>query len=94
MLGDYKILNLTKIRSGMSLLYILRILIRAPYLLPLVLLIYISIIYSFIYLNLMNIRTLRRLRGTGSPLKILLKILILLLISSTDVLNFLGRIYL
>ena len=92
--GDYKVLDLTKIRNGTSSLYILRILIRAPYFLPLAPLTYISIIYSLIYLNLMNIKTLRRPRGIGLPLKTLLKILILLLTGFTDVLSFLKRIYL
>jgi hypothetical protein len=94
MLKGYKVLDLIKIKNGMSLLYTLKILIRAPYFLPLVLLTCISIIYSLIYLNLINIRTLRRPRGIKSPLKISLKILILLLTGFTDVLNFLGRIYL
>ena len=72
----------------------LRILIRAPYFLPLVLMTCISIIYSFIYLNLINIMTLKRLKGTRLLFKILLKILILLLISFTDVLSLLKKIYL
>ena len=92
--GDYKTLGLTKIRNGMSLLRMLRILIRAPYFLPLAPLTCIGIIYSLICLNLINIRTLRRPRGIELPLKTLLKILILLLTSSTDVLSFLGRTYL
>ena len=93
-LRGYKVLGLTKIRSGISLLCILKILIRAPYFLPLVLLIYISIIYSLIYLNLINIKTLKRPRGIKSLLKTLLKILILLLTGFIDVLSFSGRIYL
>ena len=92
--GDYKVLGLTRIRNGMSLLRILKILIRAPYFLPLAPLTCISMIYSLICLDLINIRTLRRPKGIKLLLKILLKILILLLTSSTDVLSFLGRIYL
>ena len=91
MLRGYKVLGLTRIKSGISLLRILRILIRAPYSLPLVPPIYIGIIYSLIYLNLINIRTLGRPRVIESPLKTLLKILILLLTSSIDVLSFLGK---
>ena len=94
MLGGYKALNFTKIRSGISLLYILKILIKAPYSLPLALLIYINIIYILICLNLINIRMLKRLRGIKLPLKTLPKILILLLTGSTNVLSFLGRTYL
>ena len=94
MFKDYKVLGLTKTRNRISSLCILRILIRAPYSLPLVLLIYISIIYSLIYLHLINIRTLRRPKSIKSPLKTLLKILTLLLTGSTNVLNFSGRIYL
>ena len=94
MLRGYKVLNLTRIRSGISLLYTLRILIRAPYSLPLALLTYISIIYSLICLNLINIRTLKRPKGIGSPLRTLLKILTLLLTGFINVLSFLGRIYL
>ena len=71
-LKSYKVLNFTKIRSRKSLLYMLKILIKTLYFLPLVLLTCISIIYSLIYLNLINIRMLRRLKGTGLPLKTLL----------------------
>ena len=92
--GNYKTLGLTKIRNGISLLRILRILIRAPYSLPLAPLTCINIIYSLIYLNLINIRTLRRPKSIKLPLKTLPKILILLLTGSTDVLSFLKRIYL
>ena len=92
--GDYKVLGLTKIRNGISLLYTLKILIKAPYFSPLAPLTCISTIYSLIYLNLINIRTLRRLKGIELPLKTSPKILILLLTSSTDVLSFLGRTYL
>jgi hypothetical protein len=94
MLKGYKILDFTEIKNGMSLLYMLKILIRAPYSLPLVLLTCINIIYSLIYLDLMNIKTLRRPRGIGLPLRILLKILILLFTGFTDILSFLGRMYL
>ena len=79
----------------MSLLHTLKkISIKAPYSLPLALLTCISMIYSLIYLNLINIRMLKRPKGIELPLKILLKNLILLLTGSTDVLSFLGRIYL
>ena len=74
--------------------YTLRILIRAPYSLPLAPPIHISIIYSLICLILINIKTLRRPRGIGSPLRTSLKILILLLTGFTNILSFLGRIYL
>ena len=94
MLRNFKALGLTGIRNGISLLHMLRILIRAPCSLPLVPPIYIGTIYSFICLNLMNIKTLRRPRGTGLPLGTLLKILILLLTGFTDVLSFLGTTYL
>jgi hypothetical protein len=94
MLKDYKILGLIKIRNGISLLYILKILIRAFYFLPLVLLICISIIYSLICLNLINIRMLKRPKGIELPLKTLLKILILLLTGFTNILSFLRKIYL
>ena len=87
-----KVLDFTEIKSGISLLYILRILIKAPYSLPLVLLICISIIYSLICLNLINIRTLRRPKGIGLLLRILLKIFILLFTGFTNILSFLGRI--
>ena len=91
---DYKVLGLTKIKNRISSLHTLRILIRTPYSLPLAPLTCISTIYSFIYLNLINIRTLRRPKGIESPLKTLPKILILLLTGSTNVLNFSGRMYL
>jgi len=91
MLENFKALGLTGIRNGISLLYMLRILIRAPYSLPLVLLIYIGIIYSLICLDLINTKTLRRHKGTELPLRTSPKILILLLTGSTDVLSFLGR---
>ena len=83
MLGDYKALNLTKIGSKTSLLYMLKILIKTLYLLPLVLPTYISIIYIFIYLNLMNIRILKRPKDIKLLFRTLLKILILLLTSFT-----------
>ena len=94
MLKGCKTLNLTKIRSGMSLLYTLKILIRALYSSPLAPLTCISTIYSLIYLNSMNIKTLRRPKGIKSPFKTSPKILILLLTGSTDVLSFSGRTYL
>ena len=94
MLKGCKALDLTKIKSGINLLYTPRILIRALYSSPLAPLTYISIIYTLIYLNLINIRTLKRPRGTGLPLKISLKIHILLLTGSTDILSFLERMYL
>ena len=72
----------------------LKILIKTPYSLPLAPLTYISIIYIFIYLNLINIRTLKRLKSIGLPLKTSPKILILLLTGSINVLSFLGEIYL
>ena len=78
----------------MNLLYILKVLIKASYSLSLVLLIYISTIYSLIYLNLINIKTLKRPKSIKLPLITLLKILILLLTGSTNILSFLGRIYL
>jgi hypothetical protein len=78
----------------MSLLYTLRILIKTPYSLPLALLTCIGMIYILIYFNLMNIRMLRRLKGIELPLKTLLKILISLLTGFTNILSFLGRIYL
>ena len=91
MLKNFKVLGLTKIKNRISLLYTLKILIRAPCFLPLVLLIYISTIYNLIYLNLMNIRMLKKPKGIGSPLRILLKIYILLFTGSTDILSFLKR---
>ena len=91
---DYKVLGLTKIRNGISSLYTLKILIRTPYSSPLVPLTYISTIYSFIYLNLINIRTLRRPKSIKLPLKTSPKILILLLTGFTNILSFLRRIYL
>ena len=94
MLRDYKVLDFTKIRSGISLLYILKILIKTPYSLPLAPPTYINTIYILIYLNLINIRTLKRPKNIRLPLKTLPKILILLLTGSTDVLSFLRRIYL
>ena len=94
MLGNFKALGLTGIRNRTSLLYMLKILIRVLCSLPLVLLIYINIIYSLIYLDLMNTRMLRRPRGIELPLKTLLKTLILLLTGSTDVSSFLGKTYL
>ena len=93
-LRNFKVLNFTEIKNRISLLYILRILIKAPYSLPLIPLIYIGIIYNLIYLNLINIRILKKPKNTGLPLKISLKIYILLLTGSTDVLSSLGRIYL
>ena len=71
-----------------------RVLIKTFYFLLLVLLIYISVIYSFIYPNLINIKILRRPKGTKLLLKTLLKILILLLTGFTNILSFLGRMYL
>ena len=91
---NYKVLGLTKIRNGTSLLYTLRILIRAPYSSLLALLTCISMIYSLICLNLINIRTLRRPKSIKSLLRTLLKILTLLLTGSINILSFLGRIYL
>ena len=70
------------------------ILIKAFYFLLLALLIYISIIYSFIYPNLINIKILRRPKVTKWLLRTLLKILILLLTGFTNILSFLGRTYL
>ena len=93
-LGDCKALDLTGIRSGTSLLCTLKILIKALYFSPLAPPTCIGMIYILICLNSINIRTLRRPRGTGSPLRILPKILILLLTGFTDVLSFSGRIYL
>ena len=71
-----------------------KILIKVFYFLPLVPLAYISIIYIFIYLNLINIRMLRRLRDIKSLLKTLLKDFILLFTGFINILSFLKRIYL
>ena len=90
--GGCKILDLTRIRSGISLLYTPRILIKAPYSLPLAPLTCIGIIYSLIYLDLINIRMLRRPKGMRLLFKISLKNFILLFTGSTDVLSFLGRL--
>ena len=77
-----KALSLTKDRKEISLWLILKILRMGFYFLHLVLLIYISMIYSFICLNLINIRLLIRPSIVRLHFKISMKILILLLISA------------
>ena len=79
MYGALRVLDLTRGRREISLWLILRILRAGLYSLYLALLIYISIIYTLIYLYLINIRLLIRLSATGLLLKILIIIRILLL---------------
>src|ERR1700723_4315741 len=79
MYGTLRALDLTGGRREISLRLILRILKAGLYSLHLALLIYIGIIYTFIYLYLINIRLLIRLSATRLLLKILTIICILLL---------------
>jgi len=71
--------GLTRDRREISLWLILKILKMGLYSLYLALLIYISMIYSLICLNLINIRLLVRPGAVKLHLEILIKILILLL---------------
>jgi hypothetical protein len=79
--GTLRALDLTRGRREISLRLILRILRAGLYSLHLALLIYISIIYTLIYLYLTNIRLLIRLSATRLLLRILIIIRILLLTS-------------
>jgi len=79
MYGSLRALGLTRDRREMSLWLMLKILRTGLYSLRLALLIYISIIYSLICLNLMNIRLLIRPGVVRLHLEISTKILILLL---------------
>jgi hypothetical protein len=72
----------------------LRILRAGLYSLYLALLIYISIIYTLIYLYLINIRLLIRLSATGLLLKFLTIIYILLLTAYIAASIYLGSTYL
>src|SRR6266700_1392882 len=87
-------LDLTKGRREISLWLILRILRAGLYSLHLALLIYISMIYTLIYLYLTNIRLLIRLSATRLLLEILTIIHILLLTGCIAVLICLGSTYL
>jgi len=87
-------LDLTRGRREISLRLMLRILRVGLYSLHLALLIYISIIYTFICLYLINIRLLIRLSATGLLLRILIIIRILLLTSYIAALICLGSTYL
>jgi hypothetical protein len=90
MYGTLRALDLTRGRREISLRLILRILRAGLYSLYLALLIYISIIYTLIYLYLMNIRLLIRLSATRLLLKTLTIIYILLLTSYIAALIYLG----
>src|SRR6266699_1211860 len=79
MYGTLRAPGLTKGRREISLRLILRILRAGLYSLHLALLIYISIIYTLIYLYLTNIRLLIKLSATRLLLGILIIICILLL---------------
>src|SRR6266576_559921 len=94
MCGEGLALGLTSGRREMSLRLILKILKVGLYSLHLMLLIYISIIYTLICLNLTNIRPLMRLGATGLLLKILIISYILLLTGCIAALICLGSIYL
>ena len=78
-------------RKEISLRLILKILRAGLYSLYLALLTYISIIYTFIYLYLTNIRLLIRLSATRLLLRILIIIYILLLTSYITALIYLGN---
>src|SRR5258708_28110614 len=92
--GNLRVLDLTRSIREISLRLILRILRAGLYSLHLALLIYISIIYTLIYLYLTNIRLLIRLSATRLLLKILIIIRILLLTSYIAALIYLGSMYL
>ena len=92
--GTLRALDLTRGRRETSLWLMLRILRAGLYSLYLALLIYISIIYTFIYLYLTNIRLLIRLSATRLLLKTLTIICILLLTSYIATLIYLGSTYL
>src|SRR6266567_9075018 len=94
MYGSLRALGLTRGRREMSLQLMLKILKAGLCSLHLALLIYISMIYTLIYLNLMNIRLLIRLNATRLLLKILIIIHILLLTGYIAALICLGSIYL
>src|SRR6266699_1132167 len=94
MYGTLRAPGLTKGRREISLRLILRILRAGLYSLHLALLIYISIIYTLIYLYLTNIRLLIRLNITRLLFKIFIIIYILLLTSYIAALICLGSIYL
>ena len=85
-----RVLDLTGGRREISLQLMLRILRTGLYSLHLALLIYIGIIYTLIYLYLINIRLLIRLSATRLLLKILIIIRILLLTSCIAALICLG----
>jgi hypothetical protein len=90
MYGTLRALDLTRGRREISLRLMLRILRAGLYSLYLALLIYISIIYTLIYLYLINIRLLIRLSATRLFLKTLIIIYILLLTSYIAALIYLG----
>ena len=92
--GSLKALGPTRSRREMSLRLILKILRAGLYSLYLALLIYISIIYTLICLNLMNIRLLIRLSATGLLLRILIITRILLLTGYIAALIYSGSTYL
>ena len=77
--GTLRVLDFTRGKREISLQLMLRILRAGLYSLHLALLIYIGIIYTLIYLYLINIRLLIRLSATRLLLKILIIIRILLL---------------
>jgi len=79
MYRSLRALGLTGSRKEISLRFILKILKAGLYSLHLALLIYIGIIYTFIYLDLINIRLLIRLSATRLLLRILTITRILLL---------------
>jgi len=79
MYGSLRALGLTGSRREISLRLILKILRAGLYSLYLALLIYIGMIYTFIYLDLINIRLLIRLSATRLLLRILIITCILLL---------------
>ena len=90
MYGSLRVLGPTGNRKEMSLRLILKTLRAGLYSLYLALLIYISIIYTLICLDLTNIRLLIRLSATGLLLKILTIIRILLLTGYIAALIYLG----
>src|ERR1700722_8468197 len=90
MYGALRVLDLTRGRREISLWLMLRILKAGLYSLYLALLIYISIIYTFTCLYLINIRLLIRLSTTRLLLKILIIIRILLLTGYIAALIYLG----
>jgi len=91
MYGNLKALSLIRNRREISLRLILKILKMGFYSLHLALLIYFSIIYTFTYLYLINIRLLIKLNTTGLLFKISIITRILLFTSYIATLICLGN---